>query len=317
VSTVQAKSSHKGDEVALVEYILPVNKTIEGFKISDGCACCIDDSEIWVNTYQQITNQTTIKTNTQNTVTLRHWGGEGSYEEGYDFSEKGIQRYGETGPDKPNLNPDLFYTGSWERSFPTTQPHNSLNPLERIDYGAVSLNQINGLPAWNDPRFKKGHLEAGHTFGFYTKEGNYVLLKVNEEKDIPREDWHVGDLNFSWKLLTGQTSNNSDGCPIFIGGKWVEASGNCRGTIWDIVTEGEAPELTAQAKCDNGYRGTWNTRKVSFSGCTLEFDVSQNCTVCNKLDESRTGRLAINYQNDESARLILADGTVIYLDRSR
>lgn len=41
------------------------------------------------------------------TVTLKHRGGEGSYEEGFDFSEGEVQRDGETGPDKPSLNPDF------------------------------------------------------------------------------------------------------------------------------------------------------------------------------------------------------------------
>ncbi len=118
IKEVQAKSSHNGEEFASAEYTVPINKTIEGFKIFDGCACCIDKSEIWLNTYQSGPKQANVELDTENTVTLRHWDGEGSYEEGYDLSEKGIQRHGETGPDKPSLDPDLYYLGSWERSFP-------------------------------------------------------------------------------------------------------------------------------------------------------------------------------------------------------
>ncbi len=142
-------------------------------------------------------------------------------------------------------------------------------------------------------------------------------MTVKKEKEIPHEDWHIGELTFSWKLLSGKTDKTSSGCPIFIGGKWEEATGKCSGTIWDIVTEGETPELSAKAKCDNGYRDMWNARNVDLSGCTLEFDFTQKCTVCNGLNNNRTGSLVISYLNDNSARMILADGTLIYLGRLR
>jgi len=315
---IQANSSSNGNEFPSTEYGVPVNQAIEGFKISDGCACCIDKSEIWLNSVrQQDPVQSEINSDSHDTVTLKHWGGEGSYEEGYDFSAKEVQRYGEGGPDKPNLNPDFYYTGSWERSFPTRQAHNALSPLERIDYGKVGLDQIENLPPRNDQRLEKGHLEAGHTYGLYTKEGNFVLLKVKGEEDVPHEDWHIGELRFSWKLLTRKSVDNSDGCPIFIGGKWVEESGKCSGTLWDIITEGESPELSARVRCDNGYRGTWQSQNVSLSGCTLEFDLTQECTVCSDLYDNRDEPLAINYLSDDSAELILNDGTVIYLVRPR
>jgi len=49
VKTVQANSSREGSEVAPTDVLVPVNGAIEGFRISDGCACCIDSSEITLN----------------------------------------------------------------------------------------------------------------------------------------------------------------------------------------------------------------------------------------------------------------------------
>jgi hypothetical protein len=49
IKTVQANSSREGSEVAPTDVLVPVNSTIEGFRISDGCVCCIDSSEIRLN----------------------------------------------------------------------------------------------------------------------------------------------------------------------------------------------------------------------------------------------------------------------------
>ncbi len=49
VKTVQANSSRGASEVAPTDVVVPVNGTIAGFRISDGCACCIDSSKITLN----------------------------------------------------------------------------------------------------------------------------------------------------------------------------------------------------------------------------------------------------------------------------
>ena len=49
VKIVQANSSRNGSELAPTEVLVPVNGTIEGFRVSDSCVCCIDSSEITLN----------------------------------------------------------------------------------------------------------------------------------------------------------------------------------------------------------------------------------------------------------------------------
>jgi plastocyanin len=49
VETVKANSSRNGSESAPIEVPVPVNSVISGVRISDGCACCIDFSEITLN----------------------------------------------------------------------------------------------------------------------------------------------------------------------------------------------------------------------------------------------------------------------------
>jgi hypothetical protein len=46
---VKANSSKNGSEINPIRLTLPVHRTIEGFRISDGCACCIDSSKIVLN----------------------------------------------------------------------------------------------------------------------------------------------------------------------------------------------------------------------------------------------------------------------------
>lgn len=41
------------------------------------------------------------------------------------------------------------------------------------------------VPSRDDPGFEEGHLKIGHVYGFYTKEGSYVLLKIQNEEEIP------------------------------------------------------------------------------------------------------------------------------------
>ena len=45
------------------------------------------------------------------TVTLECFVGEGSFADGYDFSAQAVQKWGEDGLDRPDLNPD-FYLGT-------------------------------------------------------------------------------------------------------------------------------------------------------------------------------------------------------------
>ncbi len=49
VKTVQANSSRRGSERAPIDVLVPVNGTIKGFRLSDGCACCLDSSKITLN----------------------------------------------------------------------------------------------------------------------------------------------------------------------------------------------------------------------------------------------------------------------------
>jgi len=49
VGTVQAVSSRGNSEKAPIDVLVPVNAAIRGFRISDRCVCCIDDSEITLN----------------------------------------------------------------------------------------------------------------------------------------------------------------------------------------------------------------------------------------------------------------------------
>ena len=49
VKTVQANSSRDGSELAPSDVLLPINGNLAGVRISDGCVCCIDTSEITLN----------------------------------------------------------------------------------------------------------------------------------------------------------------------------------------------------------------------------------------------------------------------------
>ena len=48
MKTIQAVSSSGGSSRAPIDVDVSVNDTISGFRISDGCVCCIDFSEIFL-----------------------------------------------------------------------------------------------------------------------------------------------------------------------------------------------------------------------------------------------------------------------------
>ncbi len=50
VGQYQAVSSSGGSELYVIETEVPVGQTVSGFKISDGCTCCIDSSSIVLHT---------------------------------------------------------------------------------------------------------------------------------------------------------------------------------------------------------------------------------------------------------------------------
>lgn len=49
IKQVQANSSSNGKELNPIDVVVPVNAVIKGFRISDGCVCCIDDSSIRID----------------------------------------------------------------------------------------------------------------------------------------------------------------------------------------------------------------------------------------------------------------------------
>ena len=69
IKTVDAVSSSGNSEIAPIEVQVPVNDTISGFRISDGCVCCIDSSEITVYGGQSIPSSTTPTTTSTSTST--------------------------------------------------------------------------------------------------------------------------------------------------------------------------------------------------------------------------------------------------------
>lgn len=104
------------------------------------------------------------------------------------------------------------------------------------------------------------------------------------------------------------------GCPYEIGGLWVEADGNCSGTLWKIEFQGKVPTLSAQVECKNGYRGTWKARNVVWEDqCQLRYQIVHQCTVCKGLAEGRTESHSLKFLNRDSAVLTLDNGTEIRL----
>lgn len=68
IKTLDAVSSSGNSEFAPIEVQLPVNDTISGFRISDGCVCCLDFSEITVYSGQSIPPSTTPTTTPANST---------------------------------------------------------------------------------------------------------------------------------------------------------------------------------------------------------------------------------------------------------
>ncbi|MFA5399846.1 MAG: PA14 domain-containing protein [Dehalococcoidia bacterium] len=67
IKTVDAVSSSGNSEFAPIEVQVPVNDTISGFRISDGCVCCIDFSEITIYGSQSLPqSSTTTSTSASN-----------------------------------------------------------------------------------------------------------------------------------------------------------------------------------------------------------------------------------------------------------
>ena len=85
----------------------------------------------------------------ETSVTLQSFFGEGSYQDGYDFSADAIQRWGEGGPDNPSLSPD-FYLGDPFAPLTTSEFYEL---KYTIDYGTVLLASITEIPDHADPRF--------------------------------------------------------------------------------------------------------------------------------------------------------------------
>lgn len=69
IKTLDAVSSSGNSEFAPIEVQLPVNDTISGFRISDGCVCCLDFSEITLYSDQSIPPSTTPTTTPANSTT--------------------------------------------------------------------------------------------------------------------------------------------------------------------------------------------------------------------------------------------------------
>ncbi|MFA5079174.1 MAG: cohesin domain-containing protein, partial [Dehalococcoidia bacterium] len=62
IETINAVSSSGNSEFAPLQVQVPVNDTIAGFRISDGCVCCIDFSEITIYGSQSLPQSSTTTT---------------------------------------------------------------------------------------------------------------------------------------------------------------------------------------------------------------------------------------------------------------
>jgi len=160
-------------------------------------------------------------------VTLECFYGEGSYFDGYDFSEQAVQRVLEGTPDKPNLNPD-FYIYEYQYIFNQNHqiigellgPKSGADPASGwvpiIDYGEVGINAVTEVPSPSDPRFQEQGFQVGHTYGMFTKEGNYVVLHIDSQypyMQVEYNDWYKDGITFTWKYVSGQQP------PTIIGGE--------------------------------------------------------------------------------------------------
>ena len=139
----------------------------------------------------------TLKTTAQSGVTLENFFGEGSFMDGYDFSAYAIQRWGEGGPDNPNLSPD-FYLGDSNTPVTTTSYH---SPKPTIDYGTTAISSITEIPSQSDSRFGTHAFAQGHTYGFFTLEGNYVVLNIQNIYQTPYGDYVKNGVAFQWMYV--------------------------------------------------------------------------------------------------------------------
>ena len=130
------------------------------------------------------------------TVNLENFGGEGSFRDGYDFSAQAVQRYGEEGPDRPELAPDFYYL----EGYPIAGPI-GFDIVNTIDFGAVGLETVTTAPDPADPRFGQNTLSFGHTYGLYTLEGQFVAFQVTNVYQEPYDDWHIEGITIVWKQL--------------------------------------------------------------------------------------------------------------------
>ena len=130
------------------------------------------------------------------TVNLENFGGEGSFMDGYDFSAQAVQRYGEEGPDRPELALDFYYS----EGYPIAGPI-GFDIVNTIDFGAVGLETVTTAPDPADPRFGQNTLSFGHTYGLYTLEGQFVAFQVTNVYQEPYDDWHIEGITIVWKQL--------------------------------------------------------------------------------------------------------------------
>ena len=130
------------------------------------------------------------------TVSLESFGGEGSFKDGYDFSAQAVQRDGEMGPDRPELDPDFYYN----EGFPITGEAGFVR-VPTIDYGVVGLGVVTQAADPGDPRYAENALEVGHTYGLHTKEGRFVAFQVTDTYQEPYNDWRIEGITIVWKEL--------------------------------------------------------------------------------------------------------------------
>jgi|GEM_PF-812073 len=136
----------------------------------------------------------------QTSVTLQSFYGEGSYQDGYDFSAYAVQRWGEGGPDNPSLSPD-FYLG--DPFTPLTTSESPFDPKHTIDYGVIPLASITEIPDHTDSRFASNNFVAGQTYGMFTNEGDYVVLQVVDTVEEFVDNDLTIRMTFNWVYVEG------------------------------------------------------------------------------------------------------------------
>lgn len=164
------------------------------------------------------------------TVTLEYFSGEESFKDGYDFSEGvKVRFYSASGPRPSGYNPD-FYLEIWEYTYNANHQMNGeiLGPiiaaegnfaampdrgwLRTIDYGVVRLDSVNEVPDRSDARFKVQGFLVGHTYGLFTKEGDYVLLHVDSQypfESVSYKDWYKDGITFTWRYASAGTATTT------------------------------------------------------------------------------------------------------------